>query len=100
MWLYSMLIDPAITGVDRTGLHVRLSACGIETRPVWAPAHRMPFYQAAPRLGGAVGERLFARGLSLPCSVSLDAARQQHVIEMVMRCLAVGDRVVDGAQPA
>jgi dTDP-4-amino-4,6-dideoxygalactose transaminase len=41
----------------------------------------MRFYRDTPKLGGAVGEVLFARGLSLPCSVSLTDMQQQRVIE-------------------
>lgn len=84
MWLYSILVDPAVAGIDRTVLHKRLAIAGIETRPVWAPAHLMPFYRDAPRLGGAVGERLFAQGLSLPCGVSLAGDQQERVIKLVL----------------
>jgi dTDP-4-amino-4,6-dideoxygalactose transaminase len=87
MWLYSILVDPAVTGIDRKALHERLAEKGIDTRPVWAPAHLMPFYQDAPRLGGAVGETLFARGLSLPCSVSLTDAQQKRVVEVLAAIL-------------
>ncbi len=88
LWLYSILVDPEEAGLDRKALFERLAAEGIETRPVWAPAHLMPFYRDAPRLGGAVGERLFAQGLSLPCSVSLTEAQQERVIESLLAHLA------------
>jgi dTDP-4-amino-4,6-dideoxygalactose transaminase len=87
MWLYSILVDPAVAGIDRKLLYERLAAAGIDTRPVWAPAHLMPFYKEAPRLGGAVGERLFAQGLSLPCSVSLSEDQQQRVIASVLEAI-------------
>lgn len=86
-WLYSIQVDPAIARIDRTALYERLRAQGIEARPVWAPAHLMPFYRDAPRLGGAVGERLFAQGLSLPCSVALSEAQQDRVMEAVREAL-------------
>ena len=87
MWLYSILIDPAVVGVDRRQLAAHLESRRIMSRPVWAPAHLMEFYNQAPRLGGEVGERLFAQGLSLPCSVSLSAADQGRVIEAVLEML-------------
>jgi dTDP-4-amino-4,6-dideoxygalactose transaminase len=87
LWLYSVLIDPAIAGVDRKVLLDQLAAAGIQTRPVWAPAHVMPFYRDAPRLGGAVGDRLFAQGLSLPCSTGLTDADQDRVIDAVVSAL-------------
>ena len=81
MWLYSVLIDPAVAGMDRKAVAARLQSLGIQTRPVWAPSHVMPFYKDAPRIGGCVGERLFARGLSLPCSTGLSTLDQERVIE-------------------
>ena len=44
----------------------------------------MPMYREAPRLGGQVAERLQARGLSLPSSVSLTDAQQLAVIAGVV----------------
>ena len=82
-----MLIDPAITGVDRKEVLGRLAAAGIQTRPAWAPSHLMPFYRDAPRLGGSVGERLFAQGLSLPCSTGLTDTEQDRVIETLLEVL-------------
>ncbi len=90
MWLYSILIDPAVTGIDRKQMLERLESTGIQTRPVWAPAHLMPFYADAPRLGGAVGDRLFAQGLSLPCSTGLTDNEAERVIDTVRAVLAQG----------
>jgi dTDP-4-amino-4,6-dideoxygalactose transaminase len=90
MWLYSILIDPAVTRIDRKQMLERLESSGIQTRPVWAPAHLMPFYAGAPRLGGAVGDRLFAHGLSLPCSTGLTDTDAERVIDTVRALLAQG----------
>jgi dTDP-4-amino-4,6-dideoxygalactose transaminase len=92
LWLYSVLIDPATTGIDRKWMLEQLAAKGIQTRPVWAPAHVMPFYREAPRLGGAVGDRLFAQGLSLPCSTGLTDADQDRVIDAVLSALRLNVR--------
>jgi dTDP-4-amino-4,6-dideoxygalactose transaminase len=87
-----VLIDPATTGIDRKWMLDQLAAKGIQTRPVWAPAHVMPFYREAPRLGGAVGDRLFAQGLSLPCSTGLTDADQDRVIDAVLSALRLNVR--------
>src|SRR5262245_17625243 len=92
LWLYSVLIDPATTGIDRKWMLEQLAANGIQTRPVWAPAHVMPFYRDAPRLGGEVGDRLFAQGLSLPCSTGLTDAEQDRVIDAVLSTLRLNVR--------
>jgi aminotransferase in exopolysaccharide biosynthesis len=89
VWLYSIMIDDSVTGVDRTQVFERLRAVGIQTRPVWAPLHKMSFYKHAPRLGGSVAERLFAQGLSLPCSVGLASEAQDRVIEELLACIQV-----------
>ena len=92
LWLYSILIDPATTGIDRRWMLDQLAGSGIQSRPVWAPAHVMPFYRDAPRLGGAVGDRLFAQGLSLPCSTGLTDADQNRVIDAVLSALRLNVR--------
>ena len=89
MWLYSVLIDPAVAGLDRRAMLEQLETDGIQSRPVWAPAHVMPFYADAPRLGGAVGDRLFAQGLSLPCSTNLTDTDQDRVIDAFRSALAI-----------
>jgi dTDP-4-amino-4,6-dideoxygalactose transaminase len=80
MWLYSILVEPERYGCDRRDLLARLDRAGITTRPLWSPLHTMPMYRDAARLGGAVAEGLFARGLSLPCSTGLRDADQDRVI--------------------
>jgi dTDP-4-amino-4,6-dideoxygalactose transaminase len=83
-WLYSVLIDPDTFGLDRTALFERLRAQRIQSRPLWKPLHTMAVYRDSPRLGGAVAEGLFARGLSLPCSVGLTDLDQDRVIDAVL----------------
>jgi aminotransferase in exopolysaccharide biosynthesis len=92
VWLYSILIDPAVARVDRTQLARHLEAEGIQSRPVWAPLHLMPFYGECPRLGGATAERIFRTGLSLPCSTGLTNADQDRVIEAVLSLVGSGVR--------
>lgn len=89
LWMYSMLIDPAVAGTDRKCVLEHLQSQGIQTRPVWAPAHLMPFYREAPRLGGEVGERLFAQGLTLPCSTGLTSTDQDRVISAVLSAFRI-----------
>jgi dTDP-4-amino-4,6-dideoxygalactose transaminase len=82
-WLYTATVDPAIHGRDRESLRVALGDRGIEARPIWTPLHLMPMFANAPRLGGAVAERLHAQGLSLPSSVALTAADQKRVTDLI-----------------
>ena len=92
MWLYSILVDPVVAGIDRKALRERLGEADIETRPVWAPAHIMPFYRDAPRLGGSVAEDLFEHGLSIPCSVGLTDDQQARVIRTLVGLIGARSR--------
>jgi dTDP-4-amino-4,6-dideoxygalactose transaminase len=83
-WLYSILIDPVAFGRDRELVREELLERGIETRPLWCPAHVQGPYRDLPRLGGAVAEEIHARGLSLPSSVGLTVDDQFFVIQSLL----------------
>ncbi|GAB3532808.1 aminotransferase class I/II-fold pyridoxal phosphate-dependent enzyme [Arthrobacter tecti] len=87
-WLYSILVPSAEPGTEtRDNLQDFLGAADIESRPLWRPLHMQPPLAKEQVLGGAVGEELFTRGLSLPCSTDLSDADQQRVIERVLAWL-------------
>ncbi|MFM2151899.1 MAG: hypothetical protein RL199_334 [Pseudomonadota bacterium] len=86
-WLYSVRLTGA---VGRVAAREQLGLAGIDSRPIWSPLHTMPMYASAPRLGGAVAERLFAEGLSLPSTAGLGA----HGAGRVARVLAAATGAV------
>ena len=86
-WLYTIAVRPGVARYDRTALMNELERSGIQTRPIWRPLHKMPMFKHARHLGGANAETLFARGLSLPCSVSLGEQEQDRVIAELRRLL-------------
>jgi dTDP-4-amino-4,6-dideoxygalactose transaminase len=61
-----------------------LQRAGIESRPLWAPIHRMPMYSHCAHLGKHVAENIFKQGLALPCSVGLTKTDQDTVIDSVL----------------
>jgi perosamine synthetase len=63
-WLYSILVDPALAGIDRDALAVRLGELGIETRGFFFPLHIMPPYASTEAF--PVTTDISSRGLSLP----------------------------------
>lgn len=81
-WLYSVLV-PEADGRGRDELLAHLSERGVGARALWRPLHLQPPYAGAPVLGGAVGESLFERGVSLPCATELTEADQDRVIQAV-----------------
>ena len=82
-WLSAMLIDPEGFGMDADGLRRVLAAEGIETRPAFKPLHMQPVFRDSPRVGGAVAEALFARGICLPSGSGMAPAAQHRVIRAI-----------------
>jgi pyridoxal phosphate-dependent aminotransferase EpsN len=85
-WLICVQIDPAKFGADRETVRLALEADNIEARPVWKPLHLQPVFADCERVGGAVSERLFERGLCLPSGSSLTAAEIERVAGIVRGC--------------
>jgi dTDP-4-amino-4,6-dideoxygalactose transaminase len=83
-WLYSVLMPDGATSADRNRLLEHLQGAGIQARSLWRPLHLQPPYAGVRRLGGEVGEDLFERGVSLPCSSSLSPDDQDRVVEAVL----------------
>jgi perosamine synthetase len=86
-WMASVLLAER-RAPDLRRLLRRLVAEGVEARPLWRPLHLQPVYRQARRLGGEVAERLYARGLSLPCSVGISPEERARVAETLLRHLA------------
>ena len=89
-WLYTVLIDERVFGLGWRDVHLALREAAIDTRPIWAPLHRMRPYRKASLLGsGAVAESIFHQALSLPSSANLTEEQQDRVIR-ALRSLAGG----------
>jgi len=82
-WMFSLLLEDART--DRDDVMARLSADGIETRPLFIPLHLLPPYQhAAHARCFPVAEDLGRRGLSLPTWAGLTDADIQYVCDRLV----------------
>jgi perosamine synthetase len=81
-WLVSLLLPP---GTDRDLLMGDLLAHGIETRPVFFPAHFMPMYASDLHL--PVAEAIAARGLSIPSYPGMTDRDQERVVETLVIAL-------------
>ena len=88
-WLYSVLVDETVTGIDRDTLAEKLAERGIETRPVFYPLHQQPAYQSAKTVGEyPISERLASQGLSLPTANNIrleDVDRICHAIRDIVQ---------------
>ena len=85
-WLTCLTLDPRAFGCDRERVRLTLEEHDVEARPVWKPMHLQPLYRECPVVGGAVGERLFERGLCLPSGSALTDADVDRVAELVAGC--------------
>jgi perosamine synthetase len=82
-WMYTMLVDEDVYGMDSRALLSRLQENRVESRPLWQPAHLSPAHSEAYAMPCPVAERLKRQAISLPCSVGLTANQQQRVIDLV-----------------
>jgi len=79
-WMTSILLDERVCP-DVRALVRELNADGIGARPLWRPLNLQPAFRDAQAYRLDVAERLYARGLSLPCSVGITAEERQAVVE-------------------
>jgi len=83
LWLYTILVDEERFGMSSRELLRRLANDGIQTRPLWQPAHISPAHADAPRFSCPVASRLHRDALSLPSSVSLNETDQARVVTAI-----------------
>jgi perosamine synthetase len=84
-WLYTIHVHAEEYGLSSRELLGRLVEAGIQARPLWQPLHRSPAFGDASHRSCPVADALHATGLSLPSSVTLTAADQARVIELIAR---------------
>jgi aminotransferase in exopolysaccharide biosynthesis len=74
-WLQALLLDESVSG-QRDAILAASNDAGLMTRPAWQLMHRLPPYQACPRMPLPVAESLERRLINLPSSaqIALDAA--------------------------
>ena len=82
-WLTSALIDPAKFGATREDVRLALQAENIESRPAWKPMHMQPAFKDCRMRGGAVCERIFELGISLPSGTALTTEQLERVVGII-----------------
>lgn len=84
-WLYTILVDQDRFGMNARRLVKELDTRGIQSRPLWQPMHRSPVHCRAEASPCETADLLYARALSLPCSVGLTESDQDYVITSIAR---------------
>ncbi|MGY2292237.1 DegT/DnrJ/EryC1/StrS family aminotransferase [Pseudomonas sp. SDO528_S397] len=82
-WMCSVLLDDP---EQRQGLRDHLKSNGIETRPLFAPAHNMPHCKTDEVF--PVAQDLSTRGMNLPSYPTLTREQVQQVAEEIRRYFA------------
>jgi perosamine synthetase len=86
-WMYTVLIDQKVTGIDSRQLLRGLAAKKIQARPLWQPIHRSPAHDASGSSSCPNSDALYSRAISLPCSVGLIRSDQSRVIDIISSVL-------------
>lgn len=89
-WLYTILVDPSMCGLDRRALARSLREAGVQSRPLWQPLSRSPAHREAYAYRCEVADRLYQQALQLPSSAGLSEPQHATVIEAVRKGAARG----------
>ena len=88
-WLSCVLIDPAVSGVNREDLRLVLEKENIESRPLWKPMHLQPLFESCDYFGTDFSEKLFQDGLCLPSGSNLTQEEKERIsnqLKVVFSC--------------
>jgi dTDP-4-amino-4,6-dideoxygalactose transaminase len=85
-WLTTILIDPHQTGgITSEQVMKSLADENIESRPLWKPMHQQPVFQNCDKYLNGISDKLFANGLCLPSSSSLQPEDLDRVVKTIRR---------------
>lgn len=86
-WFYTILLDSTMYGMTSRELMGKLKEAGIQSRPFWHLIHSLPPYQDCQAFAIEVAGKLYAQGLSVPCSVGL---REDQMTSVVVQLSSKG----------
>lgn len=82
-WLFTILVDEQVAGIDSRALLAGLARESIQSRPLWQPLPESPAYHGCEAMSWEAARMFHRQGLSLPSSVGLAADDQVRVIAAV-----------------
>jgi dTDP-4-amino-4,6-dideoxygalactose transaminase len=85
-WLTCILVHPALAGMTREEIRLKMEANNIETRPLWKPMHLQPVFADAPAYLNGTSNDLFETGLCLPSGFLLQNQDIQRVVAVINEC--------------
>ncbi|AZN38590.1 DegT/DnrJ/EryC1/StrS family aminotransferase [Paenibacillus albus] len=81
-WLSSMTLSGSVRPID---IIEALEKENIESRPIWKPMHKQPFFEKYDFVGTGVSEKLFENGICLPSDTKMTDADLQRVVENIKK---------------
>lgn len=90
-WLTSVVLA-RVAEDERDRVIAQLHQAGIETRPLFPPAHRLPIYHTRLTRSLPVAEQLSARGLSLPSGAGLSDEQIDRVSDTLLHAVAQAEQ--------
>ena len=86
-WLYTLLMHDSAVDNDSRQVIRELQKFGIQSRPLWRPAHRQKMFQDCVYYGTDYADSMHALGVQLPSSVGLQIEEQEYVIQTLCSLL-------------
>jgi dTDP-4-amino-4,6-dideoxygalactose transaminase len=79
-WLSSMTLSGNVRPID---IMEALEKENIESRPIWKPMHKQPFFEKYDFIGTEVSEKLFENGVCLPSDTKMTDEDLERVVETI-----------------
>lgn len=68
-------------------LRIYLNECGVESRALWKPMHKMPVYKEVPHYLNGISEELFQQGLCLPSGPCVTKEDVAYIAAKIKECM-------------
>ena len=82
-WLYTILVDAQVYGIDSRRLLKHLQQENIQARPLWQPMHRSKAHAGSHSYRIEVADKIHRKALSLPSSTGLSESDVELVVAAV-----------------
>jgi dTDP-4-amino-4,6-dideoxygalactose transaminase len=79
-WLTSIVLKGNVRPID---VIEALEKENIESRPIWKPMHKQPFFEQYDYVGDNVGEYIFNNGLCLPSDTKIKDEQLDEIIRII-----------------
>jgi dTDP-4-amino-4,6-dideoxygalactose transaminase len=79
-WLSSLTLSGKVRPID---IMEALEKENVESRPIWKPMHKQPFFEKYDFIGTNVSENLFENGICLPSDTKMTHADLERVVEII-----------------